>query len=208
MRELRQEEFQIKSAIQNVLATFMADFRSRITPDQIDRMATRLTIWGFSARKIDVAMELITGQADEKFPTPLQIKQAINGKEKTEKEQAPRDPQVDKDREKYKRHLGQFEKALGKELLDQYIDVWHKEFFKGADTGIFTTIVPTKVFNQLAIADLARANGNARRAIEMIRAEKSRQVDTTVSDFYESETYRCYRAGTVRNTKFVIKGAQ
>ena len=206
MINLTQDQFKWAAQITNVLEQFQSFFRRSPQHDYIVAVANRLAVWGFRGAQVDEAMRTLLDRDDEKFPTANQIRDIATANRKASANESVRDPQIDKDREKYERHRAQFEAALGKELLQKYIDFWHKEFFKSCD-GFADFLTPRRAFDQLAIADLARGNGNPKRAIMLVRAEVSKLPDHSIGDIYESEKIIFHRGKSAAKCSFTIKEA-
>lgn len=204
MIKLNQHQFQWAAQIRNVLEGYQSFFRRSPGVDFINATADRLALWGYRGAQVDDAVKSLLNRDDEKFPTANQIRDIAKTNKANDAKNAV-DPQAEKDREKYLNHRKQFEKALGPDIFKKYIEVWHHEFFKGAEgLGIFENLIPSGAFDQVAVADLARANGNAKRAIQLVRAEKQRhgQVNQPDSEFYEDDNYKVFRVGRPR---FIVK---
>ena len=207
MRDLTQDEFQIKSAIANMLQNYTGDFRSRVTASQISRMADRLTIWGFSCLQIEETLEEIVNVEDSQFPTTTQIKKVLNRKKTAVGEVRKPDEQASKDQAQYEENYKDLKRILGEETLTRYIDFWHKENMKDVD-DIYAQILGQKCFARIALADLVLANGNPKRAIQKIREQNLRvkeQAEKDNSTRFETKDYIYTRGKSVKECSFKIK---
>lgn len=206
MINLTQDQFKWAAQITDVLGGFQNFFRRNVQHDYIVSMANRLAVWGFRGFEVDEAVRTLLDRDDERFPTANQVRDIARANKSASVSNSDRDPQIDQDMARYKKHRAQFEKALGEELLEKYIDFWHKEYFKGSEgLGIFAQNLRNVAFDQLAIADLARANGNAKRAIQLVRAEKEKYQNQTNGEIHEDDVYKVFRSKSVKTASFTIK---
>ena len=204
MNRLSQDQFQLSMQLQAVLGGYLPQVTRKVGSDNLQAMCDRLASWSLKAIDVKNAVETLINRDDEKFPTANQIRDIIKGRANVGQERQ-RDPLSARDYNLFQERLSQFTSLIGKDGIELYYKAWLGEFFSGNDAlGMFKELFDERIFLQLAIADLQRAYGNPKRALEMVRAEKQRQPDYS-GEVYENSKYLSYRGRTVKECSFTIK---